>query len=161
MLFVNPTHCHGFVGMTNEKSEQLILELRDHSVQDDNTYYHRWRVGDVVIWDEIATMHRGAADAAPEERRVMLRTIVHPNETDLSQRVMTKPHLTLRICIWTLLQYLVPGAGLAILAFIVSLFQSGIRAEYTRLVALGAFLVMLVAALLRVAWLFVASRLSR
>jgi hypothetical protein len=32
-----------------------------------------------VIWDEIATMHRGAADAAPEERRVMLRTIVHPN----------------------------------------------------------------------------------
>jgi hypothetical protein len=24
-------------------------------------------------------MHRGAADAAPEERRIMLRTIVHPN----------------------------------------------------------------------------------
>ena len=36
-------------------------------------------VGDVVIWDEIATMHRGAADAAPEERRIMIRTIVHPN----------------------------------------------------------------------------------
>ena len=79
VLFVNPTHCHGFVGMTNGESDPLIEELRDHSIQDDNTYYHRWRVGDVVIWDEIATMHRGAADAAPEERRVMLRTIVHPN----------------------------------------------------------------------------------
>jgi taurine dioxygenase len=79
VLFVNPSHCHGFVGMTNEESEPLIEELRDHSVQDGNTYYHRWRAGDVVIWDEIATMHRGAADAAPEERRVMLRTIVHPN----------------------------------------------------------------------------------
>jgi taurine dioxygenase len=79
VLFVNPTHCHGFVGMTNEESTPLIEELRDHSIQDDLVYYHSWRVGDVVIWDEIATMHRGAADAAPEERRVMLRTIVHPN----------------------------------------------------------------------------------
>ena len=79
VLFVNPSHCHGFVGMTNAESEPLILELRDHSIQEDNTYYHRWRVGDVLIWDEIATMHRGAADADPHERRVMLRTIVHPN----------------------------------------------------------------------------------
>ncbi len=79
VLFVNPTHCHGFVGMDDDEAEALILELRDHSVRPDNTYYHSWRVGDVVIWDEIATMHRGAADSAPEERRVMLRTIVHPN----------------------------------------------------------------------------------
>jgi taurine dioxygenase len=79
VLFVNPSHCHGFVGMTNAESEPLILELRDHSTRDDNIYYHRWRVGDVLIWDEIATMHRGAADADPHERRVMLRTIVHPN----------------------------------------------------------------------------------
>jgi alpha-ketoglutarate-dependent taurine dioxygenase len=42
--------------------------------------YRAWRVGDVVMWDEIATMHRGAADARPEERRIMLRTIVHPHE---------------------------------------------------------------------------------
>jgi taurine dioxygenase len=79
VLFVNPTHCHGFVGMTDEESTPLIEELRDHSIQDDLVYYHSWRVGDVVIWDEIATMHRGAADAAPEERRIMLRTIVHPS----------------------------------------------------------------------------------
>jgi hypothetical protein len=76
-------------------------------------------------------------------------------------QVMTKPSPTLRIYLLTLLQYLVPGAGLAALAFIVSLFQTGMRAEYTRLVALGAFLVMLAVALLRVAWLFVASRSNR
>jgi taurine dioxygenase len=79
VLFVNPTHCHGFVGMTDEESEPLILELRDHATREDLVYYHSWQVGDVVIWDEIATMHRGAADARPEERRIMLRTIVHPN----------------------------------------------------------------------------------
>ncbi|HZT86496.1 MAG TPA: TauD/TfdA family dioxygenase [Stellaceae bacterium] len=79
VLFVNPTHCHGFVGMPDSEADALIEELRDHSTRDDLTYYHAWRVGDVVIWDEIATMHRGAADADPRERRVMLRTIVHPN----------------------------------------------------------------------------------
>jgi len=42
-------------------------------------YYHRWRVGDVLIWDERATMHRGAGDYRPDERRIMLRTIVYPN----------------------------------------------------------------------------------
>ena len=39
----------------------------------------RWRVGGVLMWDERATMHRGAGDYHPEEHRVMLRTIVYPN----------------------------------------------------------------------------------
>jgi alpha-ketoglutarate-dependent taurine dioxygenase len=33
----------------------------------------------LLIWDERATMHRGAGDYHPEERRIMLRTIVYPN----------------------------------------------------------------------------------
>ena len=37
----------------------------------------RRRVGDVLMWDELATMHRGAGDYRPDERRVMLRTIVY------------------------------------------------------------------------------------
>lgn len=80
VLFVNPTHTHGFEGMTADAALRLIEELRDHATQERFVYYHAWRVGDVVMWDEIATMHRGAADARPEERRIMLRTIVHPHE---------------------------------------------------------------------------------
>jgi taurine dioxygenase len=79
VLFVNPTHCHGFVGMDDGEAIPLIEELRDHATQDRFVYYHAWRVGDVVMWDEIATQHRGASDARPEERRIMLRTIVHPD----------------------------------------------------------------------------------
>jgi alpha-ketoglutarate-dependent taurine dioxygenase len=78
VLFVNPTHTHGFEGMTADEAVRLIEELRDHATQERFVYYHAWRAGDVVMWDEIATMHRGAADARPEERRIMLRTIVHP-----------------------------------------------------------------------------------
>ena len=54
-------------------------ELAAHATQERFVYYHRWRVGDVLIWDERATMHRGAGDYRPDERRVMLRTIVYPN----------------------------------------------------------------------------------
>jgi hypothetical protein len=32
------------------------------------------------MWDEVATMHRSAGDADPRQRRIMLRTIVHPFE---------------------------------------------------------------------------------
>jgi alpha-ketoglutarate-dependent taurine dioxygenase len=79
ILFVNPMHTNGFVGMTQEESWPLIEELTEHATQDQAVYYHNWRVGDVVVWDERATMHRGAGDARPEERRIMLRTIVYPN----------------------------------------------------------------------------------
>jgi taurine dioxygenase len=79
ILFVNPTHTHGFDGMAEPEAVRLIEELRDHATQAPFVYYHAWRVGDVVMWDELATMHRSAGDARPEERRIMLRTIVHPS----------------------------------------------------------------------------------
>jgi taurine dioxygenase len=79
ILFVNPMHVHGFEGMTREEAWPLIEELAAHATQDRFTYYHSWRVGDLLIWDERATMHRGAGDYRPDERRIMLRTIVYPN----------------------------------------------------------------------------------
>ena len=79
ILFVNPMHTHGFVGMDRKEAWPLIEELAAHATQDRFVYYHSWQVGDLLIWDERATMHRGAGDYAPQERRVMLRTIVYPN----------------------------------------------------------------------------------
>jgi taurine dioxygenase len=79
ILFVNPMHVHGFVGMERKAAWELIEELAAHATQDQFVYYHSWRVGDLLIWDERSTMHRGAGDYHPEERRVMLRTIVYPN----------------------------------------------------------------------------------
>ena len=78
ILFVNPMHTYGFVDMRPEEALPLIEELAEHATQDRFVYYHHWRVGDVLMWDERATMHRGAGDYRPEERRVMLRTIVYP-----------------------------------------------------------------------------------
>jgi taurine dioxygenase len=79
ILFVNPLHTHGFAGMGKDEAWELIEELAAHSTREQFVYYHSWRVGDVLMWDECATMHRGAGDYRPAERRIMLRTIVYPN----------------------------------------------------------------------------------
>jgi alpha-ketoglutarate-dependent taurine dioxygenase len=79
ILFVNPMHTHGFAGMAREQAWPLIEELAAHATQERFVYYHQWRVGDVLMWDERATMHRGAGDSRPDARRIMLRTIVYPN----------------------------------------------------------------------------------
>ncbi len=75
MLYVNAIHTFGFVEIGGEEGERLLNELLDHATEERFVYHHRWRHGDVVMWDERATMHRGAGDYPPDERRVMLRTI--------------------------------------------------------------------------------------
>jgi taurine dioxygenase len=79
ILFVNPMHVHGFVGVDHDEGWGLIEELARYATQERFVYHHSWRVGDALMWDERATMHRGAGDYQPEERRIMLRTIVYPN----------------------------------------------------------------------------------
>ena len=75
----DPEQTLDFEGMAKDEAWELIEQLADHSTQDRFVYYHSWRVGDVLMWDEQATMHRGAGDYRPDERRIMLRTIIYPN----------------------------------------------------------------------------------
>lgn len=70
-------HTAGFVGMTHSDGAALLQELATHATQPDNVYYHRWQSGDVVLWDEHATMHRNAGDFPASERRIMLRAMVN------------------------------------------------------------------------------------
>ena len=37
----------------------LLRDLIEHATQPEFVYRHAWRVGDLVIWDNRATMHRG------------------------------------------------------------------------------------------------------
>ena len=78
ILFVNPSHTHGFVSLGRAEGTALIEELAEHSTRPEFVYHHRWKVGDLVIWDEVSTMHKGAGDSPPDQRRMLMRTIVHP-----------------------------------------------------------------------------------
>jgi len=76
ILFVNPLHTNGFVDMEREEGIRLVRDLAAHATQDRFVYYHQWKAGDVVIWDDYATMHRNAGDSGPGQARVFLRLIV-------------------------------------------------------------------------------------
>jgi len=45
--------------MPDDEAEALVAELVAHATQRQFVYTHRWRVGDLVMWDNRCTMHRG------------------------------------------------------------------------------------------------------
>jgi len=60
-------------GLALADSETLLDDLWAHATDARFTYRHRWRVGDVLMWDNRATLHRRDA-FDPAARRYMLRT---------------------------------------------------------------------------------------
>jgi taurine dioxygenase len=60
-------------GLALADSEALLDEVWSYATRDELTWYNRWRVGDVVLWDNRCTMHRrDPFDAS--SRRIMHRT---------------------------------------------------------------------------------------
>ncbi len=53
------SHAMRVSGMSDEESEKLFKELTDHATQPQFVLSHRWRVNDLVMWDNRCTMHRG------------------------------------------------------------------------------------------------------
>jgi taurine dioxygenase len=60
-------------GLPLAESEALLDRLWAHAMAPENAWYQRWRVGDVVLWDNFATVHRRDS-FDPDSRRLMLRT---------------------------------------------------------------------------------------
>ncbi|MBN9476262.1 MAG: 2,4-dichlorophenoxyacetate dioxygenase [Bordetella sp. SCN 67-23] len=58
ILFVGIHACE-VVGMTVAEGRMLLLDLLEHATQREFVYRHHWRVGDLVMWDNTATLHRG------------------------------------------------------------------------------------------------------
>ncbi len=46
-------------GMTLAEGRMLLMDLLEHATQRRFVYQHRWQVGDLVIWDNTASVHRG------------------------------------------------------------------------------------------------------
>jgi alpha-ketoglutarate-dependent 2,4-dichlorophenoxyacetate dioxygenase len=67
----------------------LLLDLRDHAIQKHFRYAHQWRNGDLVIWDNRCTMHRGLPYEDTKYRRELRRvtTLDVPRTTPVAQAV--------------------------------------------------------------------------
>jgi taurine dioxygenase len=75
-IYVTAGECVGIEGMPEDEALDLIAELDAHCVRPEFLYRHRWRVGDLVIWDNASAMHLAICDYALPQRRLMHRTTV-------------------------------------------------------------------------------------
>ena len=63
------------LGMSNDESEALLDKLWAHATQPKYAWTHKWRVGDVVMWDNRCCMHY-RSEIDPAQRRIMHRTTI-------------------------------------------------------------------------------------
>jgi alpha-ketoglutarate-dependent taurine dioxygenase len=70
-------HAIGIVGMPKNDSAALLDTLLAHATQPRFVHVHRWRPGDLVMWDNRCTLHRAVANFDMNRyRRVMHRNVV-------------------------------------------------------------------------------------
>ena len=70
------SHAMRVIGMPDAEGVPLLEELMAHATQRQFVYSHRWRVGDLVMWDNRCTMHRGTDYDERRWRRDMGRATV-------------------------------------------------------------------------------------
>jgi taurine dioxygenase len=75
-LYVNPGFTTGIAGMPREESAPILDFLNRHATRPEFIYRHKWRVDDMVFWDNRCTMHYALADYDFSVRRHMHRTTV-------------------------------------------------------------------------------------
>lgn len=76
-LYVSKGECEGIEGMARDEALALIEHLADITVDERFRYTHRWRVHDLLMWDNCAVQHLASFDYQwPRHRRLMHRVTV-------------------------------------------------------------------------------------
>jgi alpha-ketoglutarate-dependent 2,4-dichlorophenoxyacetate dioxygenase len=70
------SHAMRIIGMPDAEGVALLEELMAHATQRQFVYTHRWRLNDLVMWDNRCTMHRGTEYEERRWKRDMHRATV-------------------------------------------------------------------------------------
>lgn len=93
-LYFNDGQIIDIVGLDPAESAALIAELAQHTASADGDYRHKWRAGDVVIWDNRCSIHCATGDYPANERRTNWRTtIMEPGWQQQKLRVLETARL--------------------------------------------------------------------
>ena len=76
ILYCNPGYAIRIDGMSEAESDELLRFLFEHQEQEKYFYAHQWTEGDVLMWDNIGTVHNAIPDYAADEPRYMRRVQV-------------------------------------------------------------------------------------
>ena len=77
-IYINPIRIDGIDGMEETDALNLLNELLEHAIQKQFEYRHKWRPGDLVMWDNRCLLHKANGDYDHETQsrylyRVMLQ----------------------------------------------------------------------------------------
>lgn len=75
-LYLNPNRLDRIVGLERAESDALLDELADEARKPQHHHGHIWTAGDIVVWDNRATMHRVVIDYPVGEKRIMHRVLI-------------------------------------------------------------------------------------
>jgi taurine dioxygenase len=75
-LYINPGFTVGFVGLDPADSDALLADLFARAIQPRYIHTHKWRVGDVLVWDNRCSMHLATGGYGADQRRVIHRLII-------------------------------------------------------------------------------------
>ena len=70
------SHAGGISGWPVPEARAFLRDLVEHATQREFVYVHRWRVGDLVMWDNRRTMHRARPFPVQEPRDMRRTTLV-------------------------------------------------------------------------------------
>ena len=75
-LFVNPGFTRRIEGMDARESAALLQELYNHATEEHFTYRHKWRPGDLTLFDGRGSMHSATGGYTSAHRRTLWRAFM-------------------------------------------------------------------------------------
>lgn len=73
VLYANPGYAIRINELPEAESDDMLDFLFRHQLQEKFRWVHRWSEGDVLLWDDIGTLHNAHADYGPDEHRLIKR----------------------------------------------------------------------------------------
>jgi taurine dioxygenase len=75
-IYLNPIRIEGIVGLTENEALTLLDGLLAHAIQPQYEYRHRWRPGDLVMWDNRCLLHKANGDYDMDQTRYLYRIML-------------------------------------------------------------------------------------
>ncbi|NQW84197.1 MAG: TauD/TfdA family dioxygenase [Alcaligenaceae bacterium] len=73
ILYANPGYAMRINELPEKESDEILNFLFEHQLQPQFRYRHLWTAGDVLMWDNMGTIHNAVADYTPDEHRFIKR----------------------------------------------------------------------------------------
>jgi len=80
-LYFNANRTDRIVGLARKESDKILDKIHNHITKKKYRYDHKWKIGDIIIWDNRCLIHSVNVDYPIGEPRIHLRTLIKDKYT--------------------------------------------------------------------------------